>query len=114
MINGFYDIIVKMSGPSTKDLEYVYFKIRHIHGIKSTSISDQASECDAKLNTEKYYYQKNCCFDMKCAISEKSISLGQRKKHLDTEHNLDPRLIEWIVEFDDRLSKLEEKERLYG
>ena len=37
MINGVYDIIVKMSGPSNKDLEYVYFKIRHIHGIKSTS-----------------------------------------------------------------------------
>ena len=37
MINGVYDIILKMSGPSTKDLEYVYFKIRHIHGIKSTS-----------------------------------------------------------------------------
>jgi DNA-binding Lrp family transcriptional regulator len=37
MINGIYDIIVKMSGPSTKDLEYVYFKIRHIDGIKSTS-----------------------------------------------------------------------------
>jgi DNA-binding Lrp family transcriptional regulator len=37
MINGVYDIIVKMAGPSTKDLEYVYFKIRHIDGIKSTS-----------------------------------------------------------------------------
>ena len=37
MINGVYDIILKMSGPSTKDLEYVYFKIRHIHGILSTS-----------------------------------------------------------------------------
>jgi DNA-binding Lrp family transcriptional regulator len=37
MINGVYDIILKMSGPSTKDLEYVYFKIRRIHGIKSTS-----------------------------------------------------------------------------
>jgi len=37
MINGVYDIIVKMSGPSTKDLEYVYFKIIHIDGIKSTS-----------------------------------------------------------------------------
>jgi len=32
MINGVYDIILMMSGPSTKDLEYVYFKIRHIHG----------------------------------------------------------------------------------
>ncbi len=37
MINGVYDIIVKMTGPSTKDLEYVYYKIRHIDGIKSTS-----------------------------------------------------------------------------
>ncbi|MFI5407194.1 MAG: Lrp/AsnC family transcriptional regulator [Nitrososphaerales archaeon] len=37
MINGVFDIILKMSGPSTKDLEYVYFKIRHIHGIKSMS-----------------------------------------------------------------------------
>lgn len=51
---------------------------------------------------------------MKCAICDKSISLRQRKEHLDTEHNLDPRIIEWIVDFDDRLSKLEEKERLYG
>ena len=32
-----YDIIVKMSGPSTNDLEYVYSKIRHIDGIKTTS-----------------------------------------------------------------------------
>lgn len=38
MINGVYDIIVKMSGPTTKDLEYVYSKIRHIDGIKTTSI----------------------------------------------------------------------------
>jgi DNA-binding Lrp family transcriptional regulator len=37
MISGIYDIIVKMSGSTTKDLEYVYFKIRHIDGIKSTS-----------------------------------------------------------------------------
>jgi DNA-binding Lrp family transcriptional regulator len=36
MINGVYDIILEMSGPS-KDLEYIYFKIRHIHGIKSTT-----------------------------------------------------------------------------
>ena len=36
MINGVYDIILKMSGPST-NLEYIYFKIRHIHGIKSTT-----------------------------------------------------------------------------
>jgi DNA-binding Lrp family transcriptional regulator len=36
MIHGVYDIILKMSGPSTKDLEYT-FKIRHIHGIKSTT-----------------------------------------------------------------------------
>jgi len=51
---------------------------------------------------------------MKCAICEKSISLRQREAHLDTEHNLDPKLIEWIVEFDDRVSKLEEKNSLYG
>lgn len=51
---------------------------------------------------------------MKWAICEKSISLRRRREHLDTEHNLDPRLIEWIVEFDDRLLKLEEKEKLYG
>lgn len=50
---------------------------------------------------------------MKCAICEKSVSLRQRKAHFDTEHNLDPKIIEWIVQFDDRLSKLEE-ERLYG
>ena len=37
MLSGLYDIIVKMSGPSTNDLEYVYSKIRHIHGIKITS-----------------------------------------------------------------------------
>jgi DNA-binding Lrp family transcriptional regulator len=37
MISGIYDLIVKMSGPSTKDLEFVYFKIRQIDGIKSTS-----------------------------------------------------------------------------
>ena len=33
---------------------------------------------------------------MQCAICEKSISPRQRKEHLDTEHNLDPTLIEWI------------------
>jgi DNA-binding Lrp family transcriptional regulator len=37
MLSGLYDIIVKMSGPSTNDLEYVYSKIRHIDGIKTTS-----------------------------------------------------------------------------
>ncbi len=36
-LSGVYDIIVKMSGPSTKDLELVYSKIRHIDGIKTTS-----------------------------------------------------------------------------
>lgn len=36
MINGVYDIIVKMTGPSTIDLEYFYFKIRHIDGFKTT------------------------------------------------------------------------------
>ena len=37
MLSGLYDIIVKMTGPSTKDLEYAYFKIRHIEGVKTTS-----------------------------------------------------------------------------
>ncbi len=37
ILSGLYDIIVKMSGPSTNDLEYVYSKIRHIDGIKTTS-----------------------------------------------------------------------------
>jgi DNA-binding Lrp family transcriptional regulator len=37
MLNGAYDIIVKVSGPSTKDLEHIYSKIRHIDGIKTTS-----------------------------------------------------------------------------
>ena len=37
MLSGLYDIIVKLSGPSTNDLEYVYSKIRHIDGIKTTS-----------------------------------------------------------------------------
>jgi len=36
ILSGLYDIIVKLTGPSTKDLEYVYFKIRHIDRIKST------------------------------------------------------------------------------
>jgi len=54
---------------------------------------------------------RKLAFNMKCAICEKSISPRQRKAHLDTE---DPKMIEWIVEFDDRLSNLEEKNRLYG
>jgi len=37
ILSGLYDIIVKMSGPSTNDLEYVYSKMRHIDGIKTTS-----------------------------------------------------------------------------
>jgi DNA-binding Lrp family transcriptional regulator len=36
LINGVYDIIVKMSGPSPKDLEHVYSKIRNVSGIKTT------------------------------------------------------------------------------
>jgi len=36
MISGAYDIIVKMSGPSPKDLEHVYSKIRNVRGIKTT------------------------------------------------------------------------------
>ena len=45
---------------------------------------------------------------MNCAICGKSISPIKRKGHLDTEHNLNPRVIEWIIQFDDRLTKLEE------
>lgn len=37
MLSGLYDIIVKMAGPSTNDLEYAYSKIRRIDGIKTTS-----------------------------------------------------------------------------
>jgi DNA-binding Lrp family transcriptional regulator len=36
-LSGLYDIIIKLTGPSTKDLEYVYSKIRYIEGIKTTS-----------------------------------------------------------------------------
>jgi len=36
MLSGVYDIIVKMSGPSPKDLEPVYSKIRHVNGVKTT------------------------------------------------------------------------------
>ena len=35
ILSGLNDIIVKLSGPSTRILEYVYFKIMHIAGIKS-------------------------------------------------------------------------------
>lgn len=37
ILSGVYDIIVKMSGPSPKDLEHVYSKIRHVNGVKTTS-----------------------------------------------------------------------------
>lgn len=37
MLSGVYDIIVKMSGPSPKDLEHVYSKIRHVNGVETTS-----------------------------------------------------------------------------
>jgi hypothetical protein len=37
MLNGVYDIIVKMSGTSPKELEPVYSKIRHVNGVKTTS-----------------------------------------------------------------------------
>ena len=36
MLSGVYDIIVKMSGASPKDLESVYSKIRHVNGVKTT------------------------------------------------------------------------------
>ena len=36
MISGAYDIIVKMSGSSPRDLENVYSKIRNVVGIKTT------------------------------------------------------------------------------
>ena len=36
MLNGVYDIIVKMSGQSPKELEPVYSKIRHVNGVKTT------------------------------------------------------------------------------
>ena len=42
---------------------------------------------------------------MQCAICEKSISPRQRKEHLDTEHNLDPTLIEWIQRVYHRVNK---------
>ncbi len=44
---------------------------------------------------------------MICALCGKLLDGVDRKAHLDTDHNLDPNLIEWIVQFDDRLSKLE-------
>ena len=37
VLTGLYDIIVKLTGPSTNSLEYAYSKIRHIDGIKTTS-----------------------------------------------------------------------------
>jgi len=37
ILSGVYDIIVKMSGPSPKDLEHVYSKIRHVNGVETTS-----------------------------------------------------------------------------
>ncbi len=36
MLSSVYDIIVKMSGPSPKDLEPEYSKIRHVNGVKTT------------------------------------------------------------------------------
>ncbi|HEY7110058.1 MAG TPA: Lrp/AsnC ligand binding domain-containing protein [Nitrososphaeraceae archaeon] len=36
-LNGVYDIIVKMSAPTPKDLEQVYSRIRHLNGVKTTS-----------------------------------------------------------------------------
>ena len=35
MLNGVYDIIVKMSGQSPKELEPVYSTIRHVNGVKT-------------------------------------------------------------------------------
>jgi DNA-binding Lrp family transcriptional regulator len=37
VLNGVYDIIVKMSAPTPKDLEEVYSRIRRLDGIKTTS-----------------------------------------------------------------------------
>lgn len=37
MLSGLYDIILKMTGPSTNVLEDAYSQIRRIHGIKTTS-----------------------------------------------------------------------------
>lgn len=36
MLSGVYDIILKMSGTSPKELEPVYSKIRHVNGVKTT------------------------------------------------------------------------------
>jgi DNA-binding Lrp family transcriptional regulator len=37
VLNGVYDIIVKMSAATPKDLEQVYSRIRHLNGIRTTS-----------------------------------------------------------------------------
>ena len=37
VLNGVYDIIVKMSAPTPKDLEQVYSRIRRLDGVKTTS-----------------------------------------------------------------------------
>jgi hypothetical protein len=44
---------------------------------------------------------------MICALCGELLGGVDRKAHLDTGHSLDPNLIEWIVQFDERLSRLE-------
>ncbi|MGG6460792.1 MAG: hypothetical protein ACM3JQ_05125 [Candidatus Eiseniibacteriota bacterium] len=44
-----------------------------------------------------------------CALCGKFLGGVDGKAHLDTDHSLDPNLIEWIVQFDDRLSKLDRR-----
>lgn len=56
---------------------------------------------------KKTLVSKGLHINMICALCGKFLNGLDRKAHLDTDHSLDPNLIEWIVQFDDRLSKLE-------
>ena len=50
---------------------------------------------------------------MKCGICGQQILTDERIQHLGGgQHNLDTNLIAWIIEFDDRLSKLESQFRI--
>lgn len=58
-------------------------------------------------------YPMGNAYYMKCVICGQHIPKQDRKEHFGNgQHNLDPNFTAWIIEFDDRLTKLEKSENI--
>lgn len=56
-------------------------------------------------------YAMGNAYYMKCVVCGQHIPKQDRKEHFGSgQHNLDPNFTAWIIEFGDRLSKLEKQE----